>query len=443
MIATMQDARRVSNLPLAKDGATGKFSGMSVPVCYNSKFYRMSLAEAVAMADPPVAGRAWSGGVPTGYRYGNLYALWELPERLGLGRYLVTDDRQRRKLHPEDSTRYADGSPAKLDGSEGQCMWCWNAHYYTTWNEAGYEIEVVTFYPVPGKKSYYIPAGGISWFKAGVVDREDLKLCSLISDDERYRGGKGLAIPDGNYPYLPGGNIPQRTQLGMAATGLTAAQFSGYARSRGEGWEACWYVARAVVCYLIRIILGSRYSLYGNYPPVFDADGLYHDSSVGPGVNIMWYNNYNGCYPIIPTSVGLEEGDKTGIIDYHLPFVVDGSEVINNQRVPVFFGLVNPYHHLGTIPGGLLVESGTSKVYAHVAPSMYDTPNYTSVAGKLRAAELVVANGYEVKQVSMNLLCAMPVSTVDNLGALEGSFISTGKGILPCVTGSHMLARSC
>ena len=36
--------------------------------------------------------------------------------------------------------------------------------------------------------------GGTSWLGAAVMDRTEQKLCSLISEDERYRGGNGAVL---------------------------------------------------------------------------------------------------------------------------------------------------------------------------------------------------------------------------------------------------------
>lgn len=100
MLSAFQNAKRINELPWA----TGKLSDMAVPVQDESgETRRMNLAEAVETAGNPIAGRYWdetnSTPVAAGY-YGSLAALKELPKKLGLGRYLVTDDRVRRKLDP-------------------------------------------------------------------------------------------------------------------------------------------------------------------------------------------------------------------------------------------------------------------------------------------------------------------------------------------------------
>lgn len=401
MLAAFQNAKRINELPWA----TGKLSDMAVPVQDESgETRRMNLAEAVETAGNPIAGRYWnetnSTPVAAGY-YGSLAALKELPKKLGLGRYLVTDDRVRRKLDPADSTRYEDGSPAKLDGSQGQCMWCWNAHYYTTWKEGNNTVETITFQPIPGKKSVFVPAGGISWFSAGVIDRTEQKLCSVISTDERYRGGSGSARADS---YDLAADAPQKTMLGMAATAYVYGNFSTIARKRGEGWEANWYVTRAVVEYTMRIILGTRHS-QSAYNPNLDADGLYQ-GGLGAGVtNMPNWDSYNGVYPIVPTSVGLEKGDGTGVVEYSVT-KADGTSVYV-APVPVFFGLVNPFGHLWGVCGGLIIDVGATKTLAYVAPSMYAPFSWTNTDGMLLAAELPRNEGY-IKKYSTHLLACVP-----------------------------------
>ena len=400
MLAAYQSAKRINELPWA----TGKLTDMSVPVQDESgETRRMNLAEAVETAGNPIAGRYWNeanaSSVAAGY-YGSLAALKELPKKLGLGRYLVTDDRERRKLDPADTIRYEDGSPAKLDGSQGQCMWCWNAHYYTTWKEGNNTVEVITFQPIPGKNSVFVPAGGISWLSAGVIDRTEQKLCSVISTDERYRGGNGNMIASS----IAADSAPQKTMLGMPATAYPYGNFSTIARKRGEGWEACWYVARAVVEYTMRIILGTR-NLQSAYNPNLDANGLYQ-GGLGMGVTTMpdW-GGYNGYYPIVPTSVGLEKGDGVGIVEYSVT-KADGTSVYV-APVPVFFGLVNPFGHLWGVCGGLVIDVGATKTLAYVAPSMYAPFSWTNTDGMLLAAELPRAEGY-IKKYSTHLLACVP-----------------------------------
>lgn len=414
MLAAFVNGKRINEL----DPAEGEPGAMRIEVMDASGETRsMELERAVAEAGNPIAGRWWANdqATPTaGGWFGSLDFLKRLPETLGLGRYLVTDDRELHKLDPKDSTRFADGSPAALDGSMGQCMWCWSrAWYFTEIVTAARTYWAITLKPLEGYKSVKIPVGGTSWLGAAVMDRTEQKLCSVISQDERYRGGNGAARPNTDAKH-PEATTPQVTMLGMAATSLSTTAFGTNARKRGQGWEANWFVAQAAVQILFAVIMGTRNS-QAPYNAEKDADGLYQ-GGFGDGVTTMNYNTwleYNGCYPLVPTNVGLEMGDGTGLVEYSLPLSENAAEGSTPQKfqVPVFFGLVHAgYGHLWRWTRGLTVsqEAGV-KTEVYVAQSMYADFNPNSVEGLLKVAECPQAEGY-IKRVSTNGLCMMPTA---------------------------------
>ena len=345
--------------------------------------------------------RRWNNtlSTPIGEAVGDLDFLRELPRILGLGCYLVADDLTKKKLHRDNHNFYEDGSPALLDGSEGQYMFCWGAFYFTTWEEGDYTYEAISLQPIIGKKSYYIPAGGYSAIGHGVIDRTDLTLCSVVNSDPRYRGG-GNAVLTGT---LAGENDPQTTMLGMPATvyGIHTAQT--YARKRGENWNACWFVSRAAIEILIRIVYGNRHTQ--DTVMEKDSNGLYQ-GGFGDGLSGMpdW-TGYNGTYPLVPTSAGVEFGDLCGSFVYNVP-KADGS-VHYAAPVPSFFGLKNFFGHLWFGVAGLTINATETVTEAYVMPSMFGGWNYASLAGMLKATELPRSNGY-IKRLSMNLLCALP-----------------------------------
>lgn len=363
-----------------------------------------------ALIDPDIAGRVWNedNGTPKAESYyGSVKALRDLPKRLGLGRYIVKDDRTRRKLDPNDSHKYLDdGSTANLYGTDGQCMWCWNGFYANIWHEGSRLIKAVTFdKPVGNDISIWIPAGGISWLGAGVMDRTEMKLCSLISDDERYRGGGGTALDASKYSKAPADTTPQISMLGMPATNISTTDFGNYARKRGEGWEANWFVARFVVEFLFEIIMGTENSQEA-FNANKDADGLYQ-GGFGTGVTDMpdW-GNYNGTYPLIPTSVGLEAGDGVCLVPYNLPDASGGT--YRTFNVPVFFGLVGAgYGHLWKWVRGLIMDAGENQSLVYVAPSMYAAYDPNTVAGKIMVAECPRVSGW-ITRKSYKGLCCMP-----------------------------------
>lgn len=358
-----------------------------------------------------IAGRYWNEDNATSTAenyYGSLQALRDLPKRLGLGRYLVTDDRKRKKLDPKDSTKYLDGSSAALDGSEGQCMWCWNGFYANIWHEGSRLIKAVTFdKPVGGETSVWIPAGGISWLGAGVMDRTNNILCSVINDSEQFRGGPSVALDPSKYSKAPAADSPQITMLGMPATNISTTNFGNYARKRGEGWEANWFVARFVVEFLFEVIMGTENS-QAAFNAEKDANGLYQ-GGFGTGVPDMpdW-RSYNGNYPIIPTSVGLEAGDGVCLVPYSLP-QTDGAEgeAYKIFNVPVFFGLVGAgFGHLFQWTRGIIMDAG-DKSLVYVTPSMYADYNPNTVADKILVAGCPQKEG-GIKRKSYQGLCCMP-----------------------------------
>ena len=359
------------------------------------------------------AGRYWNeaNGTPTAAgHYGSLDALRSLPEMLGLGRYLVKDDRTRRKLDPKDSTKYADdGTDAKLDGTEGQCMWCWNGFYANVWKEGDNLFKVVSFErPVGNDISIWIPAGGISWLGAGVMDRTEQKLCSVISDDERYRGGRGTALDASKYSKAPADTTPQISMLGMPITDKLVNYFGILARNRGEGWEANWFVARFVVEFLFEIIMGTENSQEA-FNANKDADGLYQ-GGFGTGVTDMqdWIL-YNGSYPVTPTSAGFEAGDGVCLVPYSLPQTNGvGGDTYKTFNVPVFFGLVGAgYGHLGQWVRGLILDAGEEQSLVYVSPSMYAAYDPNIVTDKIMVAECPRVSGWIMRK-SYKGLCCMP-----------------------------------
>ena len=396
-----------------------------------------------ARIDPDIAGRVWNedNGTPKAESYyGSVKALRDLPKRLGLGRYLVKDDRTRRKLDPNDSTKYLDGTPAALDGTDGQCMWCWNGFYANVWHEGSRLIKAVTFdRPVGNDISIWIPAGGISWLGAGVMDRTEQKLCSVISDDERYRGGSGTALDASKYSKAPA-DSPQITMLGMPATNISTTNFGTYARKRREGWEANWFVARFVVEFLFEIIMGTENSQEA-FNSNKDANGLYK-GGLGTGVTDMpdW-GGYNGYYPLIPTSVGLEAGDGVCLVPYSLP-QTDGAEgeAYKTFNVPVFFGLVGAgFGNLWQWTRGLIMDAG-DKSLVYVTPSMYADYDPNTVTDKILVAECPQKEGY-IKRKSYQGLCCMPTEVggtpTTRFGDYFGTNAATSKGLRVRAAGGY------
>ena len=401
IITAFDNGKTIGQLPLADTNQPSKYliEGVSKET---GESVQIPFADAVSIVNKHIAIRRWKRGfsTPIGEAYGNLDFLRELPSILGLGCYLVSLDRSRRKLDPTNHHRFADGSPAALDGSMGDYLWCWNAHYYSWWVDSTYYYEAVSLTPIPGRLNYYIPAGGTSALGAGVIDRTTNTLVSVVSNDVRYRGGNNDSNKDAAY----------NTLLGRVATYLPAATFGAYARKKGEGWEAGWFVSNTVVGYIYRIIMGTRHP-QSALNTSKDANGLYQG---GTGIGVTdaggWWNTDFGYYPFLPTSVGVELGDSVGVSDYDV-IGKDGTKK-QTMHIPCFFGLKNLYGHIGLIERGALMNKladGSADYY--VAPSLYSEFNINSIEGLIKAAK-VPANspaGWKyITELSMQNLCSAP-----------------------------------
>ena len=355
---------------------------------------------------------------------------------LELGRYLVTDDRIFKKLWAGNSQKYDNGGimggAAALDGTEGQCMWCWCQFYYGYWeeelNNQHYTFEVVSKNPLfEGHRLIPIPRGGVSWLSAGVWDATTGKLCSLISDDANYRGGSGSALSAATYTSLDN-TMKQLTMLGMPRTEKSTTQFGAAARLRGEGWEANWFVAEAVVEILMRLYFGNR-----NIQAAFDATSdsvALHRGGLGSGVtNMPDWQHYNGYHPLIPNEFSILDadnndiGDFTGVKNYAI--LNKDSETVYSAPVPFFAGLMNPFGHLYKGVRGLIIdiaENGTSDVY--IAPSMADTYDATTVADKVLAGHMARTSGY-AKKLILNKLAMLPAQVGASVSTYYADYLYT------------------
>lgn len=345
--------------------------------------------------------RRWdmTKSTPVGEAYGNIDYLRELPSLLGLGCYLVDKNHGRRKLDPTNHYKFATGETAKLDGSMGDYMWGWGTKwYYSWWVEGNYYYEAASLKPIPGHENYVIPVASTSALGVSVVDRENLELVSVVNNSAKYRGGTNDATKDSAFDSF----------LGQAATNLDAATFGSYARKKGDGWEAYWYAHSAVIGILFRIIFGTR-NMQAAYNANKDANGLYQ-GGLGAGVTGGWPASFNG-RPFLPTSVGIELGDKCGEVTAQVRN--SSGNVERTYKVPVFFGLKNCFGYLGRWGRGELINktaSGGGDIY--VLPRIYSTYSMNSLSGLVKAGSIpaaAVASQWEfIQTLSMYRLGHFP-----------------------------------
>ena len=364
--------------------------------------------------------RRWliDGSSPTGEAVGNLDYLRNLPNLLGLGCYLVDDAHNRKKLDPTNHYKLATGETAKLDGSMGQYMWGWRTPFYiAVWNEGEYMYMGVSLKPIPGKECYKVPVASISAFHAGVMDRTNDKLCSLISTAEQYRGGGGSALTSGN------ASADNLSMLGYAATQLGTETFEKKGANRGSGWGAGWYWIDTVISILFYVIMGTK-DCQAAYNANKDANGLYQ-GGLGAGVSGFGsWSSYNSYYPVVPTSAGVELADGVGVSNF--PVLKSDGTTAYTAPIPVFFGLKNFYGHLWHGKNRIVgVKQSDMSYRFYVAKSSLTTWDYTKTSEMLHVGDWKPASpgSWEYsKTLNFNGLAGMPSST----GATTSTYYCDG-----------------
>ena len=153
------------------------------------------------------------------------------------------------------------------------------------------------------------------------------------------------------------------------------------------------------------------------------------------------WGKYNGYYPLIPTSVGLEAGDGVCLVPYSLP-QTEGAEgeAYKTFTVPVFFGLVGAgFGHLLQWVRGLIMDAG-DKSLVYVTPSMYADYDPTTVNDKLLVAECPQTEGY-IKRKSYQGLCCMPTEVGGSPTIRFGDYFytdaKTSKGLRVRAAGGY------
>ena len=319
-------------------------------------------------ADLAVGQHAWCGRVwdtnnatPKAASYiGSLELLKELPYILGLGAYLVKNDHSRRKLDSKDHHRYANGEPARLDGTEGHYQWGWGRKFYVVIKDiGGLHYEQIGIKPIPGEYNLEIPIGSLSAAGFATIERSTGRLVSYINDAANYRGGDNNATYDGK----------NNTLLGRPATAMTTEQFRAAARKNGKGWLCTTMRHTSIVAILFSVIFGTHYDQYAVNANK-DANGLFQ-GGLGAGLTQMpnW-ETYNGWRPVAPMSAGIELGDSCGEATYVVKN--DAGTTVYNAKIPCFFGYKNGFGHLWRMMDDEFCQVNSDMTMTHlVAPSIY------------------------------------------------------------------------
>lgn len=256
-------------------------------------------------------------------RIGNMNMHRSLPIQSGMYRCILNDNGEEvYKLDPNDSTKKEDGTPAVLDGTDGQVM-VYIPVFYARFESKGYRRRVkLSDHYKPG----FIRMGGcyVSAYEA-TVDRTMstlVKLASVVNTTANFRGGNNNAEWDSTY----------RSLLGMPATSISLTNFRNYARNRKDGdtqWNCMDYTAYKAVYWLYVVEYADR-NCQLDFNDALTSEGFRQGGGLGAGVtNITKWNSFNSNYPFVPCGHTNSLGNKTGIVQFIMPFEYDAGGAAN------------------------------------------------------------------------------------------------------------------
>ena len=348
--------------------------------------------------------------------------LASLPDTLGLGLYLVSQDLSTyKKLSKTNSNLYADGTPAKLDGTEGDIQMCWRKPIYIKYYEKQeadglYEHIEISHLNILGECEMIVPGGGFP----AVLNRTTGDLRALYSTDPNYRGGNDTASYDSD---------PIKTLIGKPATNLSAYSGEVAAKKRGQLWTTGGTPFFATLAILQIMLFGTNHAQEvivsddvlvdgeGFQSCKKTANGLY---SGGFGVNNSFpqWSTYNANNPTFDLSAGFSYGDITGRCVY---IIKDWPTVGTNQTISLayFFGMPYPFNHYWHGDAHQRVDQQTEaqgfKTVVYQKRDITTAPisggpsanGVVPAAPWEKVAEASRTEGY-IRRTSFNALCLIP-----------------------------------
>lgn len=304
---------------------------------------------------------------PAVTRVGNLDWHKSLPVQSLMRRCLLLDDGfVNYYLDSSDSTMKEDGTPALLDGTDGQVMVEIPEHYVKFETEGDMMRVLMSMYKVVGFSR--VPKSYVSAFEA-TVHRPTNRLSSVVNLSAEYRGGNNNA----------GWDEEDRSLLGKPATAISRTNFRNYARNRGSiKWNCMLHSVRKSLFWLYVVEYANRNSQLA-YEGVLSPDG-YRQGGLGEGVTTVTsanWSSFNRSYPLVPCGVTLGLGNNTGLV----PYEVVGFPVATTFQVPSYRGVENIFGHIWEWTDGVNVRvqsnvgGGESQVFVATGLDFSDS-NY-------------------------------------------------------------------
>ena len=280
---------------------------------------------------------------------------------------------------------YEDGSPAILDGSNGNIMSYMPPFYY---HVEPVSATVSRLWVSPYRIQYFKrhPGWCLGTTKAVANNAEVFgvatnSLWSVINNSTVFRGGNNDATTD----------ALEKGFLGKPRTALSQTQFYDYAQNQGNGFGLVDYNAH-VGMYMLFV---TKYATLNSQKPVSEKASFY-DGGLGAGLTTVGstdWGNYNGYYPLVKTGLTLGLGLRDGEINSVITDFNAGGDV--SVKVNSFLGIENPFGDIWEWTQGINIWKQTIEEGDKFLAYIYDNNAYEdSITDKYsRSFEFVKTQG--------------------------------------------------
>lgn len=311
-------------------------------------------------------------------------------------------------LDVNDIRKKADGSPAKLDGTDGQVMVYFPAGYIlinSRGNNNGNDNETYAIglspFSVDGNEAEYFPAF-VKSIDYATVQRSTNKLMSVINEGTDYAGSGSNATAGG---------------VGYPRTSISSYNYTAYARNLGSGWtnSFAWF---EMIQTALMYIEYATYQLQKPFNSVLTPEGYKQGGfGVGPqnwsGEDWSAYNAYNPVVKIGEVHQFLSGKNNRGTGVYVKKIQATETKEYTTE-FPCWRWISNLWGHLWRWDSGIDVlvnpngDNPTSTIYMTKDPSKILATNdsdFTFVDSYIRLGLAPRSTGY-LKMMNPNSVSA-------------------------------------
>ena len=292
---------------------------------------------------------------PTCTRIGNPLFHRSLPIQSEYKGCVVKNGKLQYYLNPNDWTKTSNGSNSNLDGTDGDVMIHTPKFYGKSGSNGNKRWVRISTIKVDASW-VEIPEMFISAYRNTIyADNDVTKVASVVSTDEKYRGGGRRSAYD---EYLTTDQF--KTDLGKPVSNITRATMRTYAAAAGH--ELLCYEFYKWIFYWNYVIEYANFNSQKEFNSELTSDG-YHQGGLGHGLTTWdWsqWGTYNGNYAITPCGYTNEFGNFSGVkaIQIQSP---EKTLYANRWR-----GFENPFGDIWTNLEGIVIKRDAAKANSNV-----------------------------------------------------------------------------